>query len=273
MTNQKALLLSVLVLASAVAGTLGVVSGAKADNMIEISAASAGAGVQVSVGQCPCFRWTVQVQGLGGKIETKDILISADALLQYTQSNNGNFQKLVSRQFRVGAAEALVKGAHVGVGFNGVSFGEDSSRGLSKILRTGFYALASLVQTDSVRFGLRTGYDFEKMRTLMGAEASRHIATQSANLHWESASFRGNVNAYIGAQMNRAFDSKSLRAGATANVRTRVVSFEQFELGLSAEVGVDHDPFRELFGLKPTTATGTLLMDIAWVERQMSNDD
>ncbi|MGK5085875.1 hypothetical protein WDW37_21510 [Bdellovibrionota bacterium FG-1] len=258
-------------------GLLGVVAtvasmGAQADNMIEINPAAAAAGVQVSIGQCPCFRWTIQAKVGQGRIETKDIWISIDGLLQYSQASSSDFSKLGSRKLTIGAAEALIKGAHVGLRFDGVTFGSEGDRGYSSILRTGVAILANIVQTDAVKLNLRTGYDFEKLTTEANQSATRHLLTETAEIDWTAGSFTGRATARVGMEPEYGFDPHHFVLGTSAEVRTRIVSFSDFELGASAQASVDYDPFRDLLGLNPINAVGMLLMDLTWARRSMSND-
>lgn len=243
---------------------------AHADGIIEIVPVAAASGVQVSIGQCPCFRWTVQVQGLTGKIETKDILISTEGLIKYQQSSNSNFQKLASRMVTLGAMDVLIKGGHVGVGFNGVTLGKDANRGYSDVLRAGFYALVNIIQSDAARLDIRTGYEFEKLVNMEGQNASRQIADQAAVFKWNTGPWSGTVNAHVGFDPNGI---KYTRMSTGADVRVRAISFSDFEMGISASVSADHDPFRELLGLNPNNAVAMVMMDLSWVaDREHTND-
>jgi hypothetical protein len=269
-TSTKRWVSCFVVLATTAAAALGMYNAARADGMIEVTPVRAGSGVQVSIGQCPCFRWTVQVQGLGGRIETKDVLISADALIKFQQSTNSNFQKLASRVVTVGAIEALIKGGHVGVGFNGVTFGQDADRGYSDMLRAGFYALVNILQTDATRFDIRSGYDFERVANMNGMRASRSNIDQAAVFQWNSGPWSGTFNAHVGLNPD---GMEYTRLSTGADVRVRAIAFDDFELGLSASVSADHDPFRELLGLNANNAVAMVNMDLSWVAvRKHTND-
>jgi hypothetical protein len=159
----------------------------------------------------------------------------------------------------------LIKGGHVGLGFKGVSFGQDKDRGFREILRAGLYVMANIVAKDALRFDIRSGYDFDRVATTTSKEASRHFLTQEAVLAWQAQSFSGNVKASIAFNPESFFDTKSMRAGASTSVRARIVSFEDLEVGASAQVSGEYDPFLEVLGLKPFNATGTLMMDLSWV--------
>jgi hypothetical protein len=257
--------------ATLVAGVIGSAT-SQADTEWEIAPATAQAGVQVSIGQCPCFRWQVQAKALSGKYETQDILISTDALFQFTQTNSVNFQELASRLYTAGAVEALVKGGHVGVGFNGVQWGSDADRGYSSLLRTGFYILANMLQTDSIRLDAHAGYNWDRFVNMFGAEGSRGLFDSAVAMHWNSGPWSGMVNAHVGLEADRNFvNPHDMVFGTTANVRVRAVSFSDFEMGLTAQVSAEHDGFRETLGLNPNNAIASLLMDISWVERDHTN--
>jgi hypothetical protein len=274
MTNKKLGWLSgmTMMVATIAAGVMANSLNSQADTEWEIAPATAQAGVQVAIGQCPCFRWQVQAKALSGKYETQDILISTDALFQYSQTNSVNFQQLASRLYTVGAVEALVKGGHVGVGFNGVQWGEDKDRGYSSLLRTGFYMLANIIQQDGLRLDAHAGYDWDHFVNLVGLSGTRGLFDSAVALHWDSGPWSGMVNAHVGLETDsNFFNPHNIVAGATANVRARVVSFSDFEMGLTAQVSAEHDGFRDMLGLNPNNAIASLLMDISWVERDHTN--
>ena len=50
--------------------------------MIQVNPVTVQGGFNASYGYCPCFRWTVGVQLLGGQWETREFLITTDALFQ-----------------------------------------------------------------------------------------------------------------------------------------------------------------------------------------------
>jgi hypothetical protein len=265
-------LLSLIVIAAAAAGILNA-SPALADNMIEIAPVRAGHGITASIGQCPCFRWTIAVQGLGGKIDTKEVLISTDALIKFAQSSSADLGQLGSRITTIGAIDALIKEGHVGVGFKGISFGQDRDRGFSEILRTGFYALVNLIQNDATRLDIRGGYDFDRYRTVTGQEGDRHIVQAEGVFQVNSGPWRAQLDAHIGMMPNRIFSGNSIRAGGGASGRVRIASFSEFELGLAAELRGEYDSFREILGFdKSFNGTGMIMMDLAFVHRDMSND-
>jgi hypothetical protein len=272
MNKSNYWLSSLVVLAASSIGAFGSISNAHADQMIEVVAAKAASGVQVSIGQCPCFRWTIQASVGQAKIETNDILISIDALVKYAQTRHFDTQSAPSSSMvTIGASSLLIKEAHVGAGFTGLVLGSDSDMGYSDIVRAGFYALVNIVQNDSMRLDVRSGYEYEKVKTMQGLQASHQNFDQAAVLSFESGPFSGNVNAHIGIDPDHAFGANSIRYSSGAAARIRVVSFSDFELGLSGAVDAEHDPFRELLGLKADNFKGMVLMDLALVERDRSN--
>jgi hypothetical protein len=271
-TNKRWLISGVAAVAVAVAGVIATASLTQAETIIEITPTAAASGVRVSIGQCPCFRWAVEARGLGGTIETDDILISTEALFRFQQDVGANFQSLAARTFTIGAIEALVKGGHVGVGFNGVQFGSDPDRGYSSLLRTGFYILANIIKNDSIQLDAHAGYDWDRFVAIAGASGDRGLFDQAIALKWNSGPWSGNVSAHFGMQADSQFFSPSrFVVGASASARVRVVSFSDFEMGLSASLSAEHDGFREMLGLNPNNAIASLLMDISWVERSHTN--
>ena len=266
-------LLSLMVLTGSMGGILGSVNSAQADNMIRYDIAGASVGAQVSGGQCPCFRMRLGVRVAGGVIDTKEVLISSDSLFQAILTSSADLQTQGTSLIQVGQVEAIIKGAHFGIAFDGVTFGSDNDRGLAEVFRTGLHAIASIIQSDPVRFGIQAGYNYEDIRTLMGLTAQRHMATAAAVLHWESGPWSGSARASISTDADHAFASDHIRVGASASVRARIHNVGPMEFGAGANFSIENDTFRELVGLNPLNVTGNLLMDITWVEHNMSNDD
>lgn len=250
------------------AGVLGTVSLTHADTIIDIAPARVQAGTQVVIvgGQCPCFRWQVQAQVGAGRYETQDILISTEGLFQANLATPVGFQSLATSLFKAGAIEALVKGGHVGVGFNGVQFGGDSTRGLKSVLRTGLYALVNILQNDSLRLDGHVGYNWDQFTALAGASGSRGLIDQAISGRWEDGPWSAMFSAHVGLEADSHFaDTSRMVFGATANVRVRMFTFDQFEAGLTAQVSGEHDGFLETLGLNPNYLTGSLLMDLTYL--------
>lgn len=235
--------------------------------MIQIQPALASSGVQMSWGQCPCFRWTVQLQGLGGGIETRQFLVSSDALFKMREDMNPGFQRWQKRLFTLGAAEALWKGGRVGLGFRGVAFGEDRDRGYTDLIRSGFYVLVNALLTDSLRFDIRSAYDFERMRVNQGPELHRGVFDQSAELRWRTRRWSGKVSGHVGFDDGKGRPDAGTRAGGEASARLRVLSLGDFQAGLGMNAAFEHDPFLKAVGFTRETniLTVGLSMDLTYV--------
>jgi hypothetical protein len=242
-------------------GTLAVRVGADT----EIEVAKVTAGPQMSWMQCPCFRWVVQVQAAGGRIETRDFLISSDSLFKLHQEESFDFQQFAVRILNVGAIEALWTGGHIGLGFNGVTFGEDRDRGYTQLLQSGLYALVSMIQSGSVRLDLHSGYDFETMRVNNGPQISRNQLNQALAFKWNAGAWSGNVTGRIGLDAAHMLDPAYFDAAASASVRARIFRLSDVEMGLSLNLGYEHDGWRNFMGLDPDLVTGSLLMDLSYV--------
>jgi hypothetical protein len=244
--------------------------------MIEVDwNANAQIGATVEYGACPCFRWTTRVQAAGGKIETKDFLISTDALFKFQEQFNPFFIRYSQRIYTVGDVEALWKKAHVGIGFDGVTFGEDKDLGYSDLLKTGLYALVNVLMTQGeqnpdplhkkfVRLDLRTGFDYEQIRVNLGPMIQHNTVSEKAILHWETGRWSGNVQGLVSFDPQHTGASPEL--GASASVHLRMANIKQFALGLGLEVSADHDPFRTFLGYDPDQFTGSLFLDLSYVD-------
>jgi hypothetical protein len=227
-------------------------------------AIGAQAGAQMSWGQCPCFRWSIQVHALGGKLETRDFLISTDAFFKYQQTENAQFQRLMSRLYTIGTIEALWKGGHIGVGFDGLTVGGDLDRSYSDIVKTGMYVLVNLVATDAVRLNIRNGYDFEQMK-IVDEQITRHRINEQIRLDWNTGRWSGNLRAgvYIDPRDFTSGGSYSPYAGISTQVRMFSIGDLQAALGLN--ISADRDPMREAYGLAANNVTGQVFLDLSWI--------
>lgn len=251
-----------------VAATLSVTARAESTgegNSIEIIPAKVAAGPQMSWFQCPCFRWVVQVQAASGQLETRDFLISSDSLFTFHEENSLDFQEFAVRLFKVGASEALWKTGHVGIGFDGVTWGEDRDRGYNNLLQTGFYGLVNLLLTEAVRLDLHSGVEFERMNVNNGPTISRDQLAQAAALRWRFKGWSGTVNTRLSVDTAHPLNTQYLDAVASASVRGRIFSFHDIEMGLGFNLTAEHDGWRGFMGLDPDIMTGTLLMDLSYV--------
>ncbi len=236
------------------------------EGMIEVMPISAAAGASMSWGACPCFRWNVRVQGLGGRIETREFLISSDALFQMQESRNMQFARVMSQIFNVGAVEALWKGGHIGIGFEGITFGDDLYQNYTDIIRTGLYALLNIVYTEAVRLDIRSGYQFDSMSINLSDAIERHRLTEQIMFQWHTGAWSGNIRAGVNFSPDiSGWDQLGITGGA--NVHVTALSLGDLRVGLGLDVSASHDPFRELYGLAATNVTGMLMMDLSWVSQ------
>ncbi len=227
---------------------------------------AAQAGFQASYGACPCLRWSFQVRALGGRVVTRDFVISSRALFEYLHREQAYFDRNVAQIFRVGALEVLWRRGHLGVGFNGVTLGRDLDRGYSDWIRTGAYILLSAIYDQAIRLGFRTGYDFEQMRVNLGPEIERHEINQSVVFEWNRGVFNGYLSALIGYNSYQ-WDLTQPRIQFSGAVEARLLRFWHLESNLGLELSYENDPFRELLGFARENAVGLLYIGLSWVER------
>jgi len=228
------------------------------------------AGTQIGYGACPCFRWKVGIQGPGGKIETREFLISSDALFKLTQTHYGFQKEVASRLVTVGAIEALWKGGHIGMGFTGVTLGDDEDLGFNEIMRGGLYAFVNILMSDAVRMDIRSGYDLQKMRVNLGPKISRGILEQKALFKWSSGSWSGAVQASIGMDEVVPLSFKAAKLAGSANLRLGMLTMGDLIWGLNLDVTAERDPWRKLLGVPEDLITTSLFMDLTYLPEKIA---
>jgi hypothetical protein len=215
-------------------------------------------GLQFSYGSCPCFRWTIKTELAGGEFETQDFLISSEALFQYIQNENAQAHAYTAKLFKVGALEALLKGAHLGVGFDGVTFGEDRDQGYQNIVRTGFYVLVNLLRSDAARLDLRTGYEYDSLSVNAAPNVSRNIASETATFKWDTGHFAGKIEGRVFIDADRAV-GYSGAAGMMGKAKIK-----DFVLGAGIQASYSHDLFRLPYGLDPNIVIAGVYLDVGY---------
>jgi hypothetical protein len=232
---------------------------------INVVPAQVSAGIEGRLGTDQVFQWTIQVRSMAGTIETRKFLISADELFKFHQSEAEGLQRYAQRLYHVGAVEALWKGGHVGMGFEGVQFGEDRNLGYTDLIKTGFYALVNVILNDSASLNIHTAYEWETMRINLGPQLERNLVDQSVDLKWHHGRWSGQVTGHVGTDTSHMFDPSYLVGGAEVGARFRIGRLSQFDFGADAQVSYEHDGLRELEALMADNATIAVAMDIAWV--------
>ncbi|HTL11837.1 MAG TPA: hypothetical protein VL588_05085 [Bdellovibrionota bacterium] len=236
--------------------------------MIEVDPIDATGAFEFDWFSCPCFRWTVQVKGMGGMIETKDFLISSDALVNFiTKMTAGNGDQ-TAQLVTLGAMEALWKGGHIGVGFDGVTVGDNVDMAYNDILKTGLYAIINILRTGSVKLDVHTGYDFEQMSINTAPAQQFNEWVSAAVMDWHTGIWSGRLT----AQVVMPFDSNGLSGpggwsyGADLSTGFRVLKISDIAMTLGLGGGVSYDPFRQDFGLEPLSVSGRVFMELSWVD-------
>jgi hypothetical protein len=222
-------------------------------------------GVQQSWGSAPFFRFTVQVLGPKGKIETKTFKISSDALFKYARAENADFKRYAIETINVGAVDALWKGGHIGVGFDGITVGEDRDMGYSNMLKTGFYALVNMIVNDRTQVNIHSGFEFESKQINLGRQMDRGFLEQAIDLDFKSHGWNANLKAHIDLDTAHPIDTHYMRAGAETQVGARIGSAGPLEFGVEGDLKYDHDGFRDIVGLMADNVTLGLSMTVAWV--------
>ena len=233
--------------------------------MIEFLPGSVSVGMEAGAGQCPCIRWIVQAQGIGGSIETRDFLISTEALLSYQRRQDPRVLTAVSEVWSLGGLEALLKGSRFGLRFDGIQFGHDLDRGTTDLFRTGLDLITQLVQQESVRLRLRTGVDFEHFQMNLIEDTGRVLLPQSLDFAWNAGIWSGNVQASFSFPADALTRPEEYVLSAAAQQSVRLASVQDLELALGASLGFTRDPFRMRWGISPHDFNAQLTMNVQWV--------
>lgn len=234
--------------------------------MIELGVGGLQAGARQSWGPCPCFRWTVGVELVSGGIETRDFLISTEALFRMDETRTLDYlNSTTSRLYTVGAIEALWTGG-LGLKFDGVTFGHDHDRSYADVLRSGLHLMFNIVRSEAIRLDLRSGYEFEQFRVNLSPNPTEvHTLPQSLFLEWNAGIASGILGATVALNAADLFEPSLFNLRADAKVDFRVLSRGGVNLHLGLDASAERDAFRELLELAPHNVTAGLYMRMSYV--------
>lgn len=276
---NRSLVTGMAVIAAAAAGVLATAKQSLAESHIYVTPIAAQHGIEASIGgaaKCPCLRWSVKLTALSGRIETKDILISSEALFAFQQTNSMDYQSLAKQMIHAGQIEIMAKlgdegTGHIGAAFNGVQWGSDPDRGLSNILRVGGALIGGVSLSDSIMLDGTLGFDWDKFTTMFGKVGDRMLVKPGARVKLQHGPWSGQADVYVGLDASGNDVGKNLVIGGKAKGRVAAYAFSEFELGISAELMGEYDGFREMLGLNSKNGTLMVGMDLSWVEDSHSN--
>lgn len=253
-------LLGIFLLLSAV-----IPSPSRADLSGSVTPVSLAAGGVGSYIQCPCFRWTIGARAAGGVLETRDIVISSDALFKFRMQEDLMWdQKPMVKMFEVGSLRLLLKGAHLGLAFPGVTFGEDVDKGYSDFLQTGIYALVNLIRTETIGLEARTGYQYQQYRINLGPLLEEHEGYEAIVFNWRRGRWNGSLSGLMGFENG---DYERPHFLATESTRIRAFSIKDLQMGIALEFQAEHEPFRQRVGLEPNSVAATVWMDFSYIKQ------
>jgi hypothetical protein len=224
-------------------------------------------GVQKPIFQCPCVRLAFRVKTLGGEIDTKYILISTEALASYIQGSDLQFESIPIQLVNVGAVEFLWKQGHIGLGFNGVTFGKDLDLGYENIIKTGAYLLLDLFRGKTTSVKLRTTYDHESYSVNRGPQVFRHIFGKSISMQWNTPLWRGRLSAYGGLEPR--FDTNDdfyWRFGSAIENGINMVNSHSVLANVGIHLSYDYDSFRDALGLVAFETRGLVYVEMSWLD-------
>jgi hypothetical protein len=240
---------------------------ALADTTLQLDAAKLSMGERVSWLRCPCYRWVVQAEGPGGRIETRRFLISSESLLKLREEKMADLLRSSSRIFSAGAIEALRKTGivNLGLGSDGVSWGEDVDRGYSDLLSFGLHAIAQVVPSDGTRIELKSGYDFTTLRMNLGPQVGFHRLDQSAAFRWRTRRWAADLSVHVGLDPEAPTNTDVMDWGASARAAVRIVDFHGIRLGAELEVEYEREGNRYELGFDPEILSETFMMNLSYV--------
>lgn len=233
--------------------------------MIEIIPITVSTGNTAKWGPEPYFRWTVKIQMAGGQWENHDFSISSDALFQLLEGENIQLLRVSERIFQAGAIEALWKSGHIGLGFEGVTWGTDVDQQYSRLFRTGVYAIVNLIRNEAIRLDIHSGYQFETKHINLSDGDSVSTFPQEIMMHWRTRFFAGRLHAKAAFNSEGPVNFRTIRASTGTQSHLRVLSIKDLRLGIGLDFKAEHDPIRENWGLNPNSVTASIYLDISYI--------
>ncbi len=230
----------------------------------EVGPGAVSAGIDAGFGQCPCIRWTFRAELVGGQIETRQFLISSDALLALQRREDVRMNLTASEQVTLGAFEAHKKDSRFGLRFDGVTLGSDLDRGATELLRTGLDLIIQWVQSESLRLRFETGIRIESFTMNLMDPAVRTLLPQALALSWNAEPFSGDVTLQLAVPAETPLDPANYVLGLASDNRLRLLTLDDLEFALGAGVALKRDPFFEAWGVGPHDIVTSLVMDIRW---------
>lgn len=221
-------------------------------------------GVQAGFGSATTFRWTMRLELAGGRVETRDFVISSDALIQFQQNDTRVYDNFALRMLTVGETEFLVKQNGFALAFEGITVGTDRDRGYSDIFSTGIAMVFNLVKTARDQLQFRSGYRYQQLEVNGVLEQERHLLPQAISYRWQNGG-RWSANIDIGVALDAArplSDASEVRLFGAAGVHADMLRLKHFILGWGTQLSYERDPWRNQFGLTPDTAILGMSFDV-----------
>lgn len=233
--------------------------------LIEVTPISLSAGHTVKWAPEPYFRWTTKIQLAGGQWESRDFIVSSDALLELLEGENLQLIRTSERLFQAGAFETLWKGGHVGLGFEGVTWGTDIDRQYSQLIRTGIYAMINVIRTEAMRLDIHSGYEFESKHINLSDPQTSGLLPQEVVMRWRTRFLTGRLYASVAPQTAGEQNLHTMRVAAGTKAKVRILSVKDLRIGLGLDLHSERDPRREAWGLDPTSTSASVFLDLSYV--------
>ena len=214
---------------------------------------------------CPCARMSVTISTMGGQITTRHFIVSSASLFQFSQRNFLNSRFLTARVFNAGAVEALYQGGTVGLGFEGITWGQNQDQNLSQIFQTGAYAIFNLFQNERLRLTLSSGYHREEASFNLYNRLRQNEWRNSLNLRWHTEHWSAHVRGNLSLPQNDFGNPNRWIASADSSVEARWLTPADLQLGAGINALYNHRPYRRDYETNVDEVVASIFFELSWL--------
>lgn len=234
----------------------------------EVEALSINAGLQAQYGPCLCLRSTLLLKTFDGQWVTKHAVIRSDALFSFQSRRNPYTREIIGQMLHAGAFEALSRERPIGLGFRGIEWSRNLDFSLRNHLRSGIYALFSLVRSQFIQMDFETGVDWRREIFNLRSEVEAAEIPLALQFEIESRHIGFSFQALIG--FSSLFDFAPRDAHIELNMGTEVHALieDNTQLNFGIEGRFERDPVWALFGIPPNAALAEAYLGIEWEVRE-----
>jgi hypothetical protein len=216
-------------------------------------------------GACPCTRTTVAATLLSGEIRVGDLVVGTNGFVnfRYAMLPVYDLEQARLHQWVIGAVRALHGPTGLGVHFDGVTVGTRIDMGYSDIISTQVGLLWRAFHEGDFSLHILGDYGYDAYRLNLVNPVERHRVAAGSEMIWDDELLRLRVRAMYAPDSGTGFAPESARVDARLSALIRFRAWDVLRMGVGIEGGVEHDPWRQLFGLNPDQYTGELFIEIS----------